>query len=85
MEAVDYWRIDTGSRKTNTLNGGLTYRALSDFSGWIVYIQVPARDETVEVINGLGGSVVRPKTAAKDGSLAMPPWVIFFTETEKMT
>lgn len=78
-------RMDTGSRKTNTLNGGLTYRALSHFSGWIVYIQVPALDETVEVIKSLVGSVVRPKTAANDGSLGMPPWVIFLAETEKVT
>lgn len=34
MEAVDYWRIDTGSGKANTLNGGLTFRAPSDFSDW---------------------------------------------------
>lgn len=62
-------RMDTGSCKTNTLNGGLTYRALSHFSGWIVYIQVPALDETVEVIKSLVGSVVRPKTLP-----TMGPW-----------
>lgn len=63
MEAVDYWRIDTGSRENNPLNGGLTYRALPDLNGWMLYVQVPALDETVELIKSLGGAVIRPKTA----------------------
>lgn len=63
MEAVDYWRIDTGSAESNTLNGGLTYRAIPGLNGWLLYIQVPALDEAVELITSLGGSVIRPKTA----------------------
>lgn len=63
MEALDYWRIDTGSSGTNTLNGGLTYRAIPGLNGWMLYVQVPLLDETVELIKSLGGSVIRPKTA----------------------
>jgi predicted enzyme related to lactoylglutathione lyase len=63
MEAVDYWRINTGSDEVNTLNGGLTYHAIPGLNGWMLYVQVPALDQTVELIQSLGGSVVRPKTA----------------------
>lgn len=63
MEAVDYWRINTGSGEANALNGGLTYRAIPGLNGWMVYVQVPALDETVELIKSLGGAVIRPKTA----------------------
>jgi uncharacterized protein len=63
IEAVDYWRIHTGSGETNALNGGLTYKALPDLNGWLLYVQVSALDETVELIKSLGGAVIRPKTA----------------------
>lgn len=63
MEAVDYWRINTGSGETNALNGGLTYRVLPNLNGWMLYVQVPALDEAVELIKSLGGAVIRPKTA----------------------
>ena len=63
MEMVNYRPITTGTGESNTLNGGLTYRALLDLNGWMLYVQVPALDETVEIVKSLGGSVVRPKTA----------------------
>jgi uncharacterized protein len=63
MEAVNYWRINTGCGEANALNGGLTYRALPDLNGWLLYVQVPLLDETVELVTSLGGSVIRPKTA----------------------
>jgi uncharacterized protein len=63
MEGIGYWRITTNSEKTNSLNGGLTYRALPDLNGWMLYVQVPALDETVELVKSLGGAVIRPKTA----------------------
>lgn len=63
MEGVEYWRINTGSEGTTPLNGGLTYKALPDLNGWMLYVQVAALDETVELIKSLGGAVIRPKTA----------------------
>jgi uncharacterized protein len=64
LEAVDYWRITISSDQLNTLNsGGITYRAIHGLNGWLLYVQVPALDETVELILSLGGAVVRPKTA----------------------
>jgi len=63
MEAVDYWRINTGASEPSALNGGLTYRAISGLNGWMLYVQVPALDQTVELIKSLGGAVIRPKTA----------------------
>jgi len=63
MEAVDYWRINVGTSESSALNGGLTYRAIPGLNGWMLFVQVPTLDETVELIQSLGGSVVRPKTA----------------------
>ncbi|HEX8814071.1 MAG TPA: VOC family protein [Terriglobales bacterium] len=63
LEAVDYWRISTGASEAKTMNGGLTYRGIPGLNGWMLYVQVPALDQTVELIESLGGSVVRPKTA----------------------
>jgi len=63
MEGIEYWRINTGSEETNPLNGGLTYKALPDLHGWMLYVQVPALEETVELVKSLGGAVIRPKTA----------------------
>jgi predicted enzyme related to lactoylglutathione lyase len=63
MEAVDYWRINTGSGEPGAIHGGLTYRAIPGLNGWMLYVQVSTLDETVELIKSLGGSVIRPKTA----------------------
>jgi len=78
MEAVDYWRINTGSDEASSLNGGLTYRALPDLNGWMVYVQVPVLDETVELIKSLGGSVIRPKTAVPKAA-----WVTIVADPAK--
>jgi len=64
MPAVDYWRIQTGASENNLLNGGLTYRAIPNLNGWMLYIKVGALDATVTLVERLGGTVVRPKTAA---------------------
>jgi predicted enzyme related to lactoylglutathione lyase len=63
MPGVNYWRIQTGSTDPNALHGGLTYRAIPDLNGWMLFVNVASLDETVAVVQKLGGSVVRPKTA----------------------
>jgi len=63
IEGIGYWRVTTNIEERSALNGGLTFRALPDLNGWLLYVQVPSLDETVELIKSLGGSVVRPKTA----------------------
>ena len=63
MPGVDYWRIQTGSAEGTALNGGLTYRAIPNLNGWMLYVNVESVDQTVERIVSLGGSVMRPKTA----------------------
>ena len=72
MPGVDYWRISTGTREGGggsgagevaSLNGGLTYRAIPNLNGWMLFVNVESVDETVERIVSRGGSVVRPKTA----------------------
>lgn len=63
MPGVEYWRIQPGSTETQSLHGGLTYGAIPDLNGWMLYVNVASLDETVELVQSLGGSIVRPKTA----------------------
>lgn len=58
-----YWRVQTGATEPQALNGGLTYRAIPDLNGWMLFVNVTSLDETVARIQSLGGSIVRPKTA----------------------
>ena len=63
MPGVNYWRIQTGATETGALHGGLTYRAIPDLNGWMLFVNVTSLDETVALVQRLGGSIVRPKTA----------------------
>jgi len=63
MPGINYWRIQTGAADGPALHGGLTLRALPDLNGWMLFVNVTSLDETVERIERLGGSIVRPKTA----------------------
>ena len=63
MEGIGYWRIQTGATEGPALHGGLTYRAIPDLNGWMLFVSVPSLDDTVARIQHLGGSIVRPKTA----------------------
>jgi len=63
MPGVNYWRIQTGSTEAKPLHGGLTYRAIPDLNGWMLFVNVTSLDETVALVQKLGGSIVRPKTA----------------------
>jgi len=63
MPGVNYWRIQTGSAETKPLHGGLTYRAIPNLNGWMLFINVALLDDTVALVQKLGGSIVRPKTA----------------------
>ena len=63
MPGINYWRIQTGSTETKPLHGGLTYRAIADLNGWMLFVNVTSLDETVALVQKLGGSIVRPKTA----------------------
>src|SRR5512136_47785 len=63
MPGLNYFRIQTGAAEGPALHGGLTYRAIPDLNGWMLFVQVASLDETVARIQNLGGSIVRPKTA----------------------
>jgi uncharacterized protein len=63
MPGIGYWRIQTGAAKGPLLHGGLTYRAIPNLNGWMLFVNVPSLDEAAEHIQHLGGSIVRPKTA----------------------
>lgn len=63
MPGIGYWRIQTGATEGPALHGGLTYRAIPDLNGWMLFVNVDSLDETVARIQHIGGSIVRPKTA----------------------
>ena len=63
MPGLSYWRIFPQANETASLHGGVTHRALSGLNGWLLYVNVSSLDETVDLVQQLGGSVVRKKTA----------------------
>lgn len=63
MPAIDYWQVNTGATEGKALNGGRTSRAIPKLNGWMLYIQVPSVDGTEKLIQSLGGSIMRPRTA----------------------
>jgi uncharacterized protein len=63
MPGLNYWRIQIGATETKPLHGGLTYSAIPDLNGFLLYVNVASMDETVAKILTMGGSIVRPKTA----------------------
>ena len=63
MPGVNYWRIQIDSAETKALHGGLTYRAIPDLNGWLLFVNVNSIDDTMALVQKLGGSIVRPKTA----------------------
>lgn len=78
MPGIDYWRIDAGFAENGALNGGLTYRTIPGMNGWMLFINVLALDDTVERVQGLGGSIVRPKTAVPKAA-----WVTIVADPAK--
>lgn len=63
MPGLSYWRIFPKANETAPLHGGVTHRAISGLTGWLLYVNVASLDETVELVQKLGGSIVRQKTA----------------------
>jgi predicted enzyme related to lactoylglutathione lyase len=60
---IDYWRIQTEPSRTNSFNGGLTYRPIPEPRSWVHYVNVESLDAAIEQVQRLGGQVLRPKTA----------------------
>ena len=63
MPGVNYWRIRIGSAEPKALHGGLTYRAIPSLNGWMLFVNVTSLDDTVALVQKVGRSIVRPKTA----------------------
>ena len=63
MPGVNYWRVQTGSSEPKALHGGLTSRAIPNLNGWMLFFNVASVDETTALIEKLGGSIIRRKTA----------------------
>ncbi len=69
MEGLQYWRIKVPANEAPPV-GGLTYRAIPGLNGWMAFVNVASMDETLELVQSLGGSIVRPKAA-----VARTAWV----------
>lgn len=78
MAGIGYWRIQTDAAEGPALHGGLTYRAIPDLTGWLLFVNVPSLDETVARIQHLGGAIVRPKTA-----VPRTAWVTIMADPSK--
>ena len=63
MPGLNYFRVRTGDGEVPALHGGMTYRAIPNLNGWMLFVNVDALDETVARVLRLGGSVIRKKTA----------------------
>ena len=51
------------AQRLNGINGGLTYRPIPEPRSWVHYVSVESLDETLESVQRLGGTVLRPKSA----------------------
>ncbi|MBS0191431.1 MAG: VOC family protein [Phycisphaerales bacterium] len=79
MPGVAYWRARVPSEAAQPLvSGGIAYRAVPGFNGWLMYAQVASVDHTAALITELGGAVVRPKTA-----VPRTAWVTIVSDPEK--
>jgi len=58
---LDYWRIRTG--RSRTPGKGMAYRPALGPNSWLHYVNVPSLDDTLALVERLGGTIVRPKTA----------------------
>jgi predicted enzyme related to lactoylglutathione lyase len=78
MPGVNYWRVHTGSDEPKALHGGLTYRAIPDLNGWMLFVNAASLDDTVALVQKPGGAIVRPKTA-----LPKTAWVTIVADPAK--
>lgn len=62
MPGMDYWRVFPTANE-QPLHGGVTYRSIAGLNGWLLYVNVASLDETEKLVQELGGSIIRPKTA----------------------
>ena len=61
--AVDYYHIQTGQAEAKDICGGLLYRPIPGPRSWVHYVSVESIDKIVELIESLGGKILRGKTA----------------------
>src|SRR4051812_17003407 len=60
---IDYFTIQTGSAEDGGLRGGLLRRPIPAPRSWVHYVSVESLDESVELVQRLGGRLVRAKAA----------------------
>lgn len=61
-DGVDYYMVDPGANG-GALRGGLSHRPIEGPQSWVHYVSVESLDAAVELVERLGGRVVRARTA----------------------
>jgi len=69
VPGMDYWMIGTVPTdakgmptQPGGINGGLMKRPMPDARNWLNYVTVASIDEAIEKAQGLGATVLRPKS-----------------------
>lgn len=60
---IDYFQIQTGPPEAGGIRGGLLHRPIPGPRSWVHYVSVESLDEMVELVQSLGGKLIRPKAA----------------------
>lgn len=63
LPAIDYFQIQTGPPETAAIRGGLLNRPIPGPRSWVHYVSVDSIDKTIDLVQSMGGKVVREKAA----------------------
>jgi predicted enzyme related to lactoylglutathione lyase len=61
---IDYFQIQTGTAEGGEgIRGGMLHRPIPGPRSWVHYVSVESIDDAIELVQRLGGKLVRPKAA----------------------
>jgi len=60
---LDYFHIQTGPPEAAAIRGGLLNRPIPGPRSWVHYVSVNSIDKTIDLVQSMGGKVVREKAA----------------------
>jgi predicted enzyme related to lactoylglutathione lyase len=61
VPGIDYFQIETGPPEAGGIRGGLLQRPIQGPRSWVHYVAVDSLDEMVELVQSLGGKLVRQR------------------------
>jgi predicted enzyme related to lactoylglutathione lyase len=60
---IEYFQIQTGAAENGGIRGGMLHRPIPGPRSWVHYVSVDSIDDATELVQRLGGKVVRAKAA----------------------